>query len=461
MNPFSPKLVADYTEMVNQYLDTIDICNVNEFEKIECALSILLERNVVEIDVENESLKHRIRSLKELIDHPDWYVECPEQFDQYITIIKTRIRAKIIELNGLAEEQKQNYIERQNNLRVVTQNNAEKMAHARPPEPGSEAHTLSEEAWLLELQATFNQDGFNDHLLNNPLFSFLLTIRLLTNNEFFHANYQQLVQLTPTARSQILNYPTTFVHLIQHLSVNEINNLEDVVRLRIFENELVVTFLLSIGVSIEEIVSLETNVLTYLLQNLAPLSFLMGGEGGMPFNVFMGLSPELQSLFLQKPLETRILAQKGGSFPDLISLKAELLLIILGNFITVSGFIDAGAAFDEIIRVPSPLNESILAATSAMKILCIIDQTKISFGGFIKFTEKLESSFWNESHFENIQTLIYCGVTMDQLQGLEKEDLIWLLDNFKLNNLSILFNLIKQGSSLEGTVHLMKSINKA
>jgi hypothetical protein len=145
------RLQADYAELALQYLDNIPVEKEQDFEIIAEALKSITEPTVSHTVPQN--LAGRIKSLKEIIDNPDWYVQNSKLYDQFKEIIIGRVAAKINEVQNLSPEEKQKYIADQKKIKEVALANQEIMGTRRAPAPGSEAHVISEQQMLQEMQS--------------------------------------------------------------------------------------------------------------------------------------------------------------------------------------------------------------------------------------------------------------------------------------------------------------------
>ena len=102
----SNKLIAEYNELASQHLDSIKVDKVQDFDQIKIALSTLLEQNKVETSY--PALKEKIEDIKDLIDSPEIWVQDKKNYRQYQSIIKTRILAKINEIENMSLKKKKN-----------------------------------------------------------------------------------------------------------------------------------------------------------------------------------------------------------------------------------------------------------------------------------------------------------------------------------------------------------------
>lgn len=414
---FSTRLEAEYAELANSYLDSLRATNLNDFEIIKSALSILLEQNSV-IEVEDESLKGKVTSLKELIDEPEIYVQNPIHYEQYRTIIKTRIHAKILEIGALTDEGKLRYIENQNSMQRIAEENHQQMSSATPPTP--EDRTLTEEAWLLEMQNLFNQNAINDNLLENPLFAFLFLLRLTMNQEFFNANYRQLIQIPPVAREQIAVNPVSLNLLVQAgVTLNEIINIDDHVRLEILQNSVNVAELLNAGLLFNELVNLDGPLRSYIIDKAAHFGFLMRGAGGLSFQTLTRLNFDLLRELVQNPLAVRTLIYKGGSFDQLVSLPISKVSLILEKYMDAGFLLPKQVTIREIAELDPVLFSDFWTINGITQIM---NEYNYSFGEVVEFAMHLGvENFKGLTNLCNLKGLLQAGISLQALQTKDRE----------------------------------------
>lgn len=125
MMPFNTKLIAEYTELINEELDNIAINTIEEYGLISSALQKHLPP---EPGIWNFLLRYllnflfptpplpayieaRVSMVKYYLDYPEDYVALPENYAEYKQIIVQRIKAKISEFESLDVVQKENYMQ--------------------------------------------------------------------------------------------------------------------------------------------------------------------------------------------------------------------------------------------------------------------------------------------------------------------------------------------------------------
>lgn len=157
--PLSSKLKADYVELINSYLDNLPITTIDEFNLIRSAL-----KNMV-TPVEDYVAPEALQGISELLDSPDIYVELPEDYAEYQEILRQRISTKEDEFLSFNDAQKISYIlEKQANRAKAAEVQVRLAAH-EPPLPGSDAHVLTEDEWLMQMQDEFQDTAPISHLL--------------------------------------------------------------------------------------------------------------------------------------------------------------------------------------------------------------------------------------------------------------------------------------------------------
>lgn len=159
--PLSSKLKADYIEFINDQLDKIPIESTEEFNVVIQSLQNIISP-IPDFKV-HEKHKDRMFIIKDYLNSPEDYVELEDDFAEYQQIIKDRIAQKTAELQTLNNAQKDTYIQNYREGRDIATINHQIMAGHLPPEPGSDAHVLSEEEWLADLEDDFeNESDYDD-----------------------------------------------------------------------------------------------------------------------------------------------------------------------------------------------------------------------------------------------------------------------------------------------------------
>ena len=161
--PLSSKLKADYIELINNQLDTIEFNSLEEFEVAVQALQNILSPNPA-FNVP-EKYKAKMLTIQDYLNSPEYYVEFENDYAEYQQIIRSRIEGKISELQTLNTAEKQAYIQNIQEARTLATRNQAIMAQHKPPEPGSAAHTITEEEWHAQMQ----QEEWRVELRRNEL----------------------------------------------------------------------------------------------------------------------------------------------------------------------------------------------------------------------------------------------------------------------------------------------------
>ena len=151
------KLKADYVELINNQLDHIPIASVEEFDLIKEALSNI--NNPIEGYSVPEALRERIFDVTDLLNSPEDYVESEQDYAEYQQIMRDRINAKVVELQSSSEEQKLAYIQAHQKRETAAAQYQKQIAGHPAPQPGSDAHTVSEREMFLQQQRQFEEEG--------------------------------------------------------------------------------------------------------------------------------------------------------------------------------------------------------------------------------------------------------------------------------------------------------------
>lgn len=159
--PFTSKIKADYVEMINYSLDNITIDSIEDFVLVQQALQLVILANsqqpITDIDHQlPEKYKAKILSINAYLKDPEDYVQKETDYDEYKQIIKDRITSKINELGSLNQEQKKLYIQNQFASKTKIAENQAIMSKHTPPQPGTDAHVLSEDELLARMQLMMN-----------------------------------------------------------------------------------------------------------------------------------------------------------------------------------------------------------------------------------------------------------------------------------------------------------------
>lgn len=155
-------VIASYTILVNEYLDSIPVATNEDFRKVTTALETLVEPS--RSSVIDPSLTERIQSIKELLDHPELYA-VPLHQPKFKTIILGRIRNKITEFTNFSRQKKREYIEyckKMKELKELAIQNRLLMRKRKAPDENSEAHVITEEQQLLHEALRFESEYESD-----------------------------------------------------------------------------------------------------------------------------------------------------------------------------------------------------------------------------------------------------------------------------------------------------------
>lgn len=147
------RLIADYTELANHQLDAIPIRTEEDFLAVREALLSITEPS--EKHTVPDSLRDRVKSLQEMINSPELYVQDEENYPEFQNIMLLRIAAKIREIDTLTPHARSNYIQSQEGMREEASRNQTLMASRRAPLES----VISEREWLLQEQERFQREA--------------------------------------------------------------------------------------------------------------------------------------------------------------------------------------------------------------------------------------------------------------------------------------------------------------
>ena len=129
--PFTPKLKADYIEMINQSLDSIRLESVEDFKLVRNALEAVIKRESNATLSVEEKYKENIFFINDYLKEPGDYVADEKNYIEYEEIIKGRIEVKIEEFDSLDTQQKEQYIQNQHDRMSEVSSNQQIMSQRR------------------------------------------------------------------------------------------------------------------------------------------------------------------------------------------------------------------------------------------------------------------------------------------------------------------------------------------
>lgn len=146
-------LKLSYDSMMNDLLRSIQIESIDDFGLVENALQSIIDglMNSAPQTIP-EKYQAKMLEINERLSSPELYVERRADDEEYRQLVKTNIASMIKWFHSLNESQKQEYIQRQQTERTQKAVNQQKMAESKPPQPGSDAHVLTEDEYLAESQ---------------------------------------------------------------------------------------------------------------------------------------------------------------------------------------------------------------------------------------------------------------------------------------------------------------------
>jgi hypothetical protein len=151
----------------------VPILNADDANISMIALSNIVENKPNQNEL-NPVLNHKIEALKEMLEQPDLYAT-PENSNAFKSVIIGRINKKINELKSLCNSSADNNpselqteIDRHKKHIEEVQESRTIFAEATPPAEGSDAHTISMQQFLTELNAQYNNESISQER-NRPL----------------------------------------------------------------------------------------------------------------------------------------------------------------------------------------------------------------------------------------------------------------------------------------------------
>jgi hypothetical protein len=438
---FSPEFITHYEKIVSSELNNFKVNKPTDFKKIQTALMLLSNDNEIEIKIlnSNEShvfkhhLKCKISSLKEMIDHPEKFVEKPEDFNEFKTFVKTRIVAKIVELHSLTEEKKLELIEKQK-MEMGRKENIVLMASVETPIVESGNCCLSEAEGLLETSNSSNIIAIQDQLMDKPADKFLLSI-WETDQSFYQANFAQLEQMPSTHQSQILARIDQFIVMVQSgASIYSFIEMNEQKCTQILEQSDRIIPLLSLGSSIDEIVSLENEEFELAIKKVAKIEPLL--KAGLSLGTVMKLDDRVWSLLIEKALPLSFIIRAGVSSDQIINLKYELLQKIMNEFMTVTFLLGKEIWFQKITHLYDIYPNITIAEAASIPIIIAIMKKKgeekninACFDEVIDFAQYFGDDFFGNDVFTNLSVLMVSDFSLQDLRSFDQKLLLLLVKN--------------------------------
>lgn len=172
--PFTSKLRADYVELINQELDTIQIDSLEDFALVEQALQNIIQP--AEGYSSPEKYREKMFFIKGYLQSPELYVTHEQNYDEYTQIIRDRITAKINESQLLSAEHREQLLQQglQNRARKTPERNnvianADKVSPL-PEEPLATAVAAGVAAGVITLEQYLQIPSYERESMG-PLFS--------------------------------------------------------------------------------------------------------------------------------------------------------------------------------------------------------------------------------------------------------------------------------------------------
>jgi hypothetical protein len=164
---FSSLEKAQYVELVNDKLHAVRIQDQGMFSVFASALRTLidskdtprsLETTPRSLETKNDGISQCIEDLTEMLKEAEMYAT-PEHHEEFRSIVRDRVAAKIHQLELLAEDEKagQTYVDQQEKTEAEVKAHQETMRKAHEPLPDSEAHVVSAEECFRQQVAFFQE----------------------------------------------------------------------------------------------------------------------------------------------------------------------------------------------------------------------------------------------------------------------------------------------------------------
>ncbi len=159
---FSERERTQYVELINDKLRAVQIQDQRTFSLFASALRPLLTscETTPKLEPGHDGISGCIEDLTEMLKEPEMYAT-RENFEEFRSIIRDRIAAKIQQLELLEKDEKagQTYIEQQQKTMDEADAHLKTMHKAHAPLPDSEAHVVSEEESLRQQISFLERHG--------------------------------------------------------------------------------------------------------------------------------------------------------------------------------------------------------------------------------------------------------------------------------------------------------------
>lgn len=430
MTSLNTALKADYTEMVNHYLDRLPIENTEEFESYACALKVLLKKESLPIP---ETIKSNVQPILDLLEHPSLFVQDKLNFEEFRQIVRDRIASKINDIGLMTLNDKQKYIQARQQSKKETQINHAKMKQYERPAEGSERHVeiISPEALFWRNMLFYYRQDFL------PRFRWL--------------NEEQMAQLPPETQWFLITQEREMLSLLEagaqleDLSAmnkdffsfifNKAENLQSMVTLLknganttflkdfelmhslfIMQHQEKVIDLLKQGNSFKEITSVSFNTLRHCFNNWERL--MQCFQRGVTFRDFQALDDVKLFAFFRFPEEIIHLMDQGKSFQEIF--KGELKVLLEPIFLNMLEKIKKIVGDIDLEKVKEVLpylfvyhkgTDLLLNENVSLETLVLLDP------------EQLQTIL---SRAENVIEWLHAGISLQKLLD-SKENLLSLL----------------------------------
>ncbi len=427
------KLHADYVELINAKLDALPASSVEDFDTITTILKGFLEPKS-EIPNMPADLKERIISFQEMYEQPEMYA-APEHQGSFRDIIVCQVKKKINEIEHLSKEEKLLFIEQQKIKRAQAEKVKAEMATHTPPAPGSEAHVVSDTAWLLELQQRFQQEtGMPYPDTDTADLRALYEAALLNELSLAGAPLGLLNSLGAAAREFIfLNSARVIALMGAGVSLQTLLSLDPTMCRNVIRNAYWhsdrngitnnggIVGLIEAGVPFETVIALPNDLFHQVVKQSAQLNRLLGL--GVFFDAVITLNQNKRDRLLDERYSScdsvADLVQRWVPFLQIMGYEYQICERLMGCGYVIAKIIDLGISFDKIMSL-EPEPRDCFLRLPPLKLL----QQNISLQTILDFPPELQLLILENS--EDLAKIIIAGVAFKEIIGLEvaKRELI-------------------------------------
>jgi hypothetical protein len=203
MMPLSEREKTIIATTITGYISNISVESPEDFLPLTRALQSLLVPQLEDpIDTE---LRDRVTLIHDYME-PWFGAVVPENREEFISLCKAIILNRIEYFANLSNTEKLSYINDQTNYRQQVNESQTRMSRASPPEVGSEAHVISDQAMLREMQDRFIVE-IGATTTRNFLLSNWPVLRDPIQTPIFHSQSRHLLFASePPRRTEPVNF---------------------------------------------------------------------------------------------------------------------------------------------------------------------------------------------------------------------------------------------------------------